>query len=92
MSSPVIEAFLIDEDNEDKFWAHGLAVAHVLQVLDGPHRIKRNRHERRASHLVVGLDRQGRCIAVPVEPTHEYGVWRPVTAWFCKIHEFSWLP
>ena len=92
MSSPVIEALSIDDDNEEKFWAHGLSVIHILQVLDRPHRIKRNRNERRASHLVIGQDGQGRCIAIPIEPTHEHGVWRPVTAWFCKAHEESWLP
>ena len=92
MSSPTVEEFLVDEENEDKFWRHGLSAAQVLQVLEGAHRIKRNRKARRASHLVVGRDRQGRCIAVPIEPTHLPGLWRPVTAWPCKDHEAAWLP
>lgn len=92
MSSPVIEGFYIDEENEDKFWQHGLSVVHVLQVLDKPRRLKRNRNERRASHLVIGQDRHGRCIAIPIEPTHEREVWSPVTAWLCKAHEEAWLP
>ncbi len=92
MPNPIVEAFLIDDANEDKFWDHGLTVAHVAQVLDGPHRIKRNRRDRRASHLLIGRDHQGRCIAIPIEPTHERGVWRPITAWLCKKHEVAWLP
>jgi uncharacterized DUF497 family protein len=92
VSSPVVEAFAIDEENEAKFWAHGLTVEQVVQVLESAHTIKRNRKERRASHLIVGTDRQGRCIAVPIEPTHQRGVLRPVTAWPCKPHEWSWLP
>jgi hypothetical protein len=92
LSSLVVESFWFDDDNEDKLWSHSLTPTQVLQVLDSPHTIKRNRKERRASHLIVGRDHQGRCIAIPVEPTHERGLWRPVTAWFCKEHEEAWLP
>jgi hypothetical protein len=87
-----VEALLVDDDNEEKFWQHGITADQVLQILDGVYRIKRNRKERRASHLLVGRDRQGHCLAVPIEPTHERGVWRPVTAWYCKDHEAGWLP
>jgi len=92
VSSPVVETFLIDEENEDKFWRHGLTAIDVLDVLDEPHRIKRNRKARRASHLVIGRDRQDRCIAIPIEPTHDRTMWRPITAWLCKGHEAAWLP
>lgn len=92
MPAITLDAFLFDEDNEAKFWHHGLTAEQVDQVLDHPHRIKRNRKERRASHLVIGRDRQGRCIAIPIEPTHDPDVWRPVTAWLCKPHEQGWLP
>lgn len=92
MSSPIIESFWFDEDNEDKLWNHRLTPTHVLQVLERPHTIKRNRKERRASHLIVGRDYQGRCIAIPIESTYERGIWRPVTAWLCKDHEEAWLP
>lgn len=92
MSSPVVESFLVDEENEDKFWRHGLTAIDVVDVLDGPHRIRRNRKARRASHLVIGRDRQGRCIAIPIEPTYDRTMWRPITAWLCKSHEAAWLP
>ncbi len=92
MSTPVIEAFHIDDENEDKFWSHGLTSAQVVQILDSPHRIKKIRRVRRASHLVIGTDHQGACIAIPIEPTHDPTVWRPVTAWRCKRQEWNWLP
>jgi hypothetical protein len=42
--------------------------------------------------LIIGRDRQDQCIAIPIEPTHDRTIWRPVTAWFCKGHEWGWLP
>lgn len=88
---PVISAFLIDDDNEEKFWSHTLSVDQIIQVLDGPHLIVRNKKKRRASHLVIGTDDSGRCISIPIEPTHEDDVWRPVTAWLCGKDEMTVL-
>lgn len=94
MPMPEVVALLIDDDNEDKFGRHGVSVEQVLQVVEigSIYRIKRNRGGRRASHLLVGRDRQGRCLAIPIEATNEPGVWRPVTAWRCKHSEAAWLP
>lgn len=91
MSTIAVKELVIDDGNEDKFAAHGILALQVLQVLEGVHTIKRNRKRRRATHLLIGRDRQGRCIAVPIEPTPYRTVWRPVTAWYCKAHEESWL-
>lgn len=91
MSTTVVDDLLIDDDNEEKFWAHGIRPEQVLQLLDGVHTIKKNRKERRATHLLVGRDRHGACIAAPIEPTHDPVIWRPVTAWYCKAHEAAWL-
>ena len=91
MSSPSIEAFLIDDDNEDKFAAHGLSVRQVLQVLDNVHVVLRNRKRRRGLYLVIGSDNGGACIAIPVAPTHDAMLWRPITAWPCKPHERTLL-
>lgn len=91
-SSPWIEDFVFDDENEEEMAAHGISPDHVLQVLDEPFKVKKNRRSRRATHLIVGRDRQGQCIAVPVEQTHTRGLWRPITAWFCKPHEWGWLP
>lgn len=87
MSTPWISAFQIDDDNEDKFAAHGLAAKQVLQILENDHVIFPNRRRRRGLYLVIGHDNGGACIAVPVEPTHDPSVWRPITAWPCKQSE-----
>ena len=91
-STPLIEDFYFDDENEDEIAAHGISPEQLYEILEAPHRIKKNRGQRRATHLMVGRDRQGQCIASPVEPTHEPRMWRPVTAWFCKPHEWGWLP
>lgn len=82
-----VEAFLIDEDNEAKFANHGLSSDQVLQVLDSEHVVVGNRRQRRASHLLIGRDHGGACMAIPIEPTHHPKIWRPITAWHCKKHE-----
>ena len=90
MPDAILE-FLIDEDNEEKFAVHGLTSRQVNQVLDSPHLVVRNRKRRRAAYLVIGRDHGGSCIAIPVEPTHERALWRPVTAWPCKQSEHTKL-
>ena len=91
-SRPYVETFAFDEENEDEMAEHGISPDQVLQILDAPYQIKKNRRGRRATHLVIGRDQQDQCIAVPVEPTPHPMIWRPVTAWFCKRHEWGWLP
>jgi hypothetical protein len=84
MSSPRIADFFIDEENEQKFWAHGLSAEQVLQILGNEHVVVPNRRRRRGLQLVIGRDDGGACITVPVERTHDPSVWRPITAWLCK--------
>ena len=88
----MVEDFAFDDENEDEIAAHGITPKQVLQVLDGPYLLKKNRRRRRATHLIIGRDRQQQCIAIPVEPTPMRKIWRPVTAWYCKAHEWGWLP
>lgn len=82
-----IHAFLFDDENEDKFAAHGIRRAQVAQILDEDPLILVNRKGRRAPYLVIGRDWGGACIAVPIEPTYDPSLWRPVTAWHCKASE-----
>ena len=82
-----IHDFLFDDDNEEKFAAHGITGEQVAQVLDDEFRVEPNRRGRRAAYLVIGRDWGGACIAVPVEPTYDPFLWRPVTAWPCKASE-----
>ena len=91
MSSPRIEAFLIDDENEEKFAAHGLSARHVTEILENIHVVLRNRRGRRGLYLVVGRDNGGACVAVPVARTHEPSLWRPITAWPCKPRERTLL-
>lgn len=91
MSSPDIYGFAIDDINEEKFWGHGLTSRQVRQVLDNPFVLVRNRPGRAAPLLLIGREGGGRCIAVPIYPTHDRLVWRPVTAWPCKSGEAAKL-
>ena len=91
MSSPQIEGFLIDEENEEKMAAHGLSTHRVIEMLENTHLILRNRKRRRGLYLIVGRDNGGACIAVPVEATRERTLWRPITAWPCKAQEETLL-
>ena len=88
MLVPDIQAFVLDDVNEGKFAVHAVTAEQVLQVLENRHVILRNRGERRATHIVIGMDDEGSCIAVPVEPTYDPGLWRPITAWYCKRSEW----
>jgi hypothetical protein len=87
----VVHEFVIDPGNESKFWSHGLTKESVAQVLANFRVIVRNRKGRAADYMVVGRDHSGRCIAIPITPTHDPYVWRPATAWFCKRSEAAKL-
>lgn len=85
----LVADFAFDDDNIDKLWAHGVRPSDVLDVLESEYVIVPNRRNRQASHLLIGRDRAGRCLAIPIEPTYDDVVWRPVTAWLCKPRERS---
>lgn len=91
-SSQMIAEFSFDEENEAEMAAHGISPKQLVQVLDGLYQVRKNRRGRRAAHMVIGRDHQGQCIAIPIVPTYDRRVWRPVTAWYCKPHEWGWLP
>ena len=84
MSTPRIDAFLIDDSAEDEFAEHGLTEDQVRQVLESPYAIVRNKKNRAGQYLLVGRDYSSICIAIPVVRTWEAGVWRPITAWPCN--------
>lgn len=91
MSSIRLEGFLIDDENEEKFATHHLSARQVIQILDNVHIVLPNKKGFRGAYLVLGKDNGGACIAVPVEPTHDPTVWRPITAWPCKPGERTLL-
>ena len=86
-----VDNFVFDDANEEKLWSHRLNREAVLQVLGNRRVITRNRKGRAADYLLIGRDDRGRCITIPILPTHDPSTWRPVTAWFCKPSEAARL-
>ena len=93
MSSIIIDAFLFDDENEDEFATHGISAIQVEQLLENESVILPNRRKdkHKATHLLIGRDNGGGPKTVPIEPTHEAGVWRPVTAWVAKTWDLAEL-
>lgn len=87
MPSPTIEGLDFDDDNEEHIGRHGITPDDLWELLDNPYVIKRNRKHRSRIYLVIGRNRQGQCITMPIVATHDPFIWRPVTAWFCKQSE-----
>jgi uncharacterized DUF497 family protein len=81
MSTIDVSELVFDDENEAKFAEHGVTVEAVAQVhLNGP-RYRKNRAERRATHLMIGQTFGGRWLVIPIERWgSESGLWRPVTA------------
>ena len=86
-----IVEFEISEAASEKFWRHGIGSGQVQAVLPRHWILTRNRADRVAPFVLLGRDHQGRCLAIPVVPTHVPVVWRPVTAWDCKRSEATKL-
>jgi hypothetical protein len=87
MSMPDVADFLFDHENEEEMAVHGLTPRRVIQVLENKHIVVPNRRRRRAQFLIVGRDNGGASISIPIQPTGDPLVWRPVTAWPSKDHE-----
>ena len=84
MSTLAIYEFLFDYGNEEEFAVHGVSSVEVLQVLGNRYLIQPNRRARRGAFLVIGTTDGGSCLAIPIKPTHDREIWRPMTAWPCK--------
>ena len=87
MPKVTIRRFSISDRAEEKFWSHGLTRRHVEEVLMNRFAVTINRKDRAAGHLAIGRDNNGRCLTIPVVPTDDPVVWRPITAWYCKRGE-----
>jgi hypothetical protein len=68
-----------------------IAPEDIRSLFDGDHLIGRNRTGREASHMLLGIDHCGRCLAVPMYATYLLGVWCATTAWPCKDGERTTL-
>jgi hypothetical protein len=83
--------FDLTERAIDKAAWHRISEAQFYAVLDHIRTAIRNRSDRVASHILYGTDDQGRCLAIPIVPTDDPLVWRPITAWYCKPREAAML-
>jgi hypothetical protein len=86
-----IRLFRFTARAEAKFWGHGITREQVEAVLHNYWVSIPNRRHRAADHLVIGLDNSGRCLTIPVLPTEDPVIWRPITAWYCKPSEAAKL-
>lgn len=87
MARVTIYNLAIDRDNREKFHSHGVTARQVLQVLRNRHVVAPNRRNRRANYLLIGFDDGGACLTIPIEPTPDPTIWRPVTAWLSADKE-----
>jgi hypothetical protein len=83
--------FAISEDAADHIWRHRITRDQLYEMLEHRWVSIANRKGRAARWVVIGRDSAGRCIAVPVAPTDDPTVWRPITAWYCKPSEAAKL-
>jgi hypothetical protein len=86
-----IADFRITPITETKFWSHSINADQVYAVLDHFWTAIRKRKDRAASHILLGTDHQGRCIAIPINATEDPFIWRPITAWPCEPREAAIL-
>jgi hypothetical protein len=75
----------------DKMWEHRIIPEQLFAVLRNSPIVIHNRKSRTASHILLGFDHQGQCIAAPIVPTDDPLIWRPITAWYCKPSEAAIL-
>ena len=74
-----------------KMWENGILSDQTDPVLLGRSVIIRNRANRAAPYVLIGLDEQGRCLTIPIVPTDDPLVWRVIAAWNCKPGEAARL-
>jgi hypothetical protein len=80
---------LIDDVNREKMHAHGIKVRQAFDVVEERPRLLRNYVEDGAAFLLVGPDRSGTFVTLPIDPTAEYGTWRPRTGYPSKLNDIA---
>ena len=87
-----IEGLDLDEALELHLQERGITEKHIvsfdeiLEVFNGAPRFFENSPGRRASLVMVGPTGEGRMLCVPIEPTVQRGIWRPLTAYTANAH------
>lgn len=91
MARITVADFAVGGRTEDKLWSHGITTDQLYQTLDRHYVVIRNRKNRATEYFFLGRENSGRCLAVPILPTDDPYLWRPVTAWYCKSAEAALL-
>jgi len=85
-----VEALRLDEEYTEHqqqrgtYRKHHVTGTEILEAHANNPKYFENRG--RAPLAMIGVTDAGRVLAVPIEPTKEYGVWRPVTAFEANTH------
>ncbi|MBI2917900.1 MAG: hypothetical protein HYY01_07870 [Chloroflexi bacterium] len=80
------EAFLQHLAERGTYRKHVVSVQEIVEAHGGTPRYFLNAGTGRAPVIMVGTARSGRCLVVPMEPTGQVGIWRPVTAFEANRH------
>ena len=72
-----------DDRNREHMHANGISIRVDLEVVDGVPRAMPNHSKGGAQVLLVGPTSIG-MVTLPIDPTDEYGVWRPRTGYPSK--------
>jgi hypothetical protein len=78
---PLHVAELEFDEHEAEMARHGVSAIEVFQVLEADYRLFRNKRNRAAEYVMIGVSYGGRLLTVPLARTAVPGRWRPATAW-----------
>ena len=79
--------YIVHQDHRAIYDKHRVSSMEIVEAHGGsPLYIENEGSQRRAPLLLVGPTENGRMIAVPLEPTGRWGIWRAVTAFEANSH------
>lgn len=70
-----------DDYNLEELAGHGVRPREVLQLLDNPFTVRRNRKHRSGQRQLIGTTHGGRVLTIVLAETSVPDRWRPVTGW-----------
>jgi uncharacterized DUF497 family protein len=70
-----------DDYNLEELARHGVRPREVLQLLDNPFTVRRNRKHRSGQRQLIGTTHGGRVLTAVLAETSVPDRWRPVTGW-----------
>jgi hypothetical protein len=70
-----------DDYNEEKLAEHRIHPAEVMQLLDNPFTVRRNKKAGSGDRQLIGQTNGGRALTVILAATHVPDRWRPITGW-----------